>query len=75
MNGDGSGSALFADEVPLGTLPAMAQGKSGTWGNLPPKLAQGLAEARREEISGDYRDMVQLYFKVVAEQAARDSKP
>ena len=43
--------------------------KPGEWGKLPPKLARDLMEAQREGVSGEYRAMVETYFRVIAEKA------
>src|SRR6185295_17541090 len=41
----------------------------GQGGKLPPKLAKDLMEAQREGLGGEYRHMVETYFRVIAEKA------
>jgi hypothetical protein len=43
--------------------------KPGDWGKLPKKLAQDLTEAQRENVGGEYGQMIQHYFRAVAEKA------
>lgn len=52
-----------------GMLPGEVARDGGDWGRLPPKVAQGLAEGQREGVAGEFRQQVELYFKVVAEKA------
>ena len=41
------------------------------WGKLPPKLAKDLMESRRENVSGDYRNRVEAYFRAMASKARK----
>ncbi len=52
-----------------GVLPEVRALRTGDWGKLPPKVAEGLMEARRENMPGEYRSMVETYFRVIAEKA------
>jgi hypothetical protein len=45
--------------------------KDGEWGRLPAQMAKDLMEGRREGVDGEYRNMVETYFKVIAEQAGQ----
>ena len=68
----GKGAAVQAGQMPEGQLPN-ALLKPGEWGKLPPRLAKDLMESQREGVSGEYRHMVETYFRVIAERA-RDKK-
>ncbi len=73
--GDGkSGAKINAGEMAQGQVPELRKARAGEWGKLPPKLAQGLTEGQREGMAGEYRAMVDTYFKVIAERA-KDKKP
>jgi hypothetical protein len=59
-----------------GVLPALPNaGAGGTWGKLPPKMAQELSEGTREGVSGEYRSMVDTYFRVIADRARATPAP
>ena len=73
--GDGkSGAKIEGGEMVQGAVPELRRVRAGEWGKLPPKLAQGLTEGQREGMAGEYRAMVDTYFKVIAERA-KDKKP
>ena len=59
------GGANFAPLPELGTV------RDADWAKLPPKLAQDLREAQQNGVSGDYRVLVDAYFKAVAEKARK----
>ena len=59
------GSGEFA------ALPELGEMKNSDWAKLPPKLAQDLREAQQNGVSGDYRVMVDAYFKALAERARK----
>lgn len=68
--GDGMQGAFKAAKAgDNSNLPDVEAMWTGEWGKLPPKMAEGLLEARRENLSGEYRTMVETYFKVLAERA------
>ena len=68
--GDGmKGSFAKAKAGDHKALPGLAQMRAGDWGKLPPKVAEGLMEARRDPLAGEYRTMVETYFRVIAEKA------
>jgi hypothetical protein len=67
--GAGKGASVEAGRQAEGQLPPGALLKPGEWGKLPPRLARDLMEAQRESVSGEYRTMVETYFKVIAERA------
>ena len=55
------------------SLPAVNP-TGGNWGKLPPKLARDLMNAQREGVSGQYREMVEMYFRTLADKA-REKQP
>jgi hypothetical protein len=67
--GQGKGAAVEAGPMAEGNLPPNALLKPGDWGKLPPRLARDLMEAQREAVGGEYRHMVETYFRVIAEKA------
>ena len=70
----GGGAALVGGDLAAGKLPDAAARLNGVWGKLPPKLARDLLEARREGAGGEYREMVEVYFRAVADKA-REKQP
>ncbi len=70
----GGGAALVGGNLEAGKLPDAATRLNGVWGKLPPKLARDLLEARREGAGGEYREMVEVYFRAVADKA-REKQP
>ncbi len=52
-------------------LPELGEVRDGNWAKLPPKLAQDLREGQQNGVSGDYRVLVDAYFKAVAEKARK----
>lgn len=52
-------------------LPELGEVRDGNWAKLPPKLAQDLREGQQNGVSGDYRVLVEAYFKAVAEKARK----
>jgi hypothetical protein len=69
MPGQGKGASVQAGPMAEGNLPANVLLKPGDWGKLPPRLAHDLMEAQRESVGGEYRHMVETYFRVIAEKA------
>ncbi len=67
--GAGKGAQVESGPLGQGELPEGLMLRPGEWGKLPPRLARDLLEARREGVSGEYRQMVETYFRVVAERA------
>jgi len=41
----------------------------GNWGKLPAKLARDLLDSQREGVGGEYREMVEMYFRAIADKA------
>lgn len=70
----GGGAATVDGGREAGKLPDTLTRLNGVWGKLPPKLARDLLEARREGVGGDYREMVEVYFRAVADKA-REKQP
>jgi hypothetical protein len=52
-------------------LPSLGELRDADWAKLPPKLAQDLREAQLNSVAGDYRPVVEAYFKVLAERARK----
>ena len=52
-------------------LPELGELRDANWAKLPPKLAQDLREAQANGVSGDYRAVVEAYFKALAEKARK----
>lgn len=69
MPGQGKGASVQAGPMAEGNLPAGALLKPGDWGKLPPRLAKDLMEAQRESLGGEYKHMVETYFRVIGEKA------
>ena len=65
----GTGAAFRAAGIDVGNLPAYLRRLRGEWGKLPPKLARDLMESQHEGVAGEYREMVELYFRAVADKA------
>lgn len=69
MPGQGKGASVQSGPLAEGQLPQNVILKPGDWGKLPPRLARDLMEAQRENVGGEYRHMVETYFRVIAEKA------
>jgi len=69
MPGQGKGASVQSGPLAEGQLPTNVLLKPGDWGKLPKKLAQDLTEAQRENVGGEYGQMIQHYFRAVAEKA------
>ena len=54
-----------------GVPPAVVGMKVGDWGKLPKKLAEQLSKGRNEEMPGDYREAIEVYYRVVAERSKK----
>jgi hypothetical protein len=52
-------------------IPELDKEEFKEWGKLPPKLAKDLMESRRENVSGDYRNRVEAYFRAMASKARK----
>lgn len=79
-NGDGSGTgaagrvggpARAGGGSNFSPLPELGTVRDADWAKLPPKLAQDLREAQQNGVAGDYRVLVDAYFKAVAERARK----
>ena len=53
-----------------GTLGAAPEA-GGRWGDLPPRTVEGLRTGEREAAPPQYRDVVDAYYRAVAERARR----
>jgi len=45
--------------------------RDADWAKLPPKLAQELRDAQQNGVAGDYRSVVEAYFKALADKARK----
>ncbi|MBI3881555.1 MAG: hypothetical protein HY301_16025 [Verrucomicrobia bacterium] len=72
--GTGADSFYTTKADAAGALPNLPAGAAGQWGKLPPQMASQLLEGSRESVSGEYRAMVETYFRVIADKA-RAAKP
>jgi hypothetical protein len=70
----GGGAATVDGQREAGKLPTDLARLGGVWGKLPPKLARDLLEGRREGSGGEYREMVEVYFRAIADKA-REKQP
>jgi hypothetical protein len=75
-SGASEGGAEIAAAPPGAAAPAEPppMPKDGDWGKLPTRIARELMEAQRENVSAEYRAMVEAYFRAIAEKA-REKKP
>ncbi len=64
-----SGAKVEAGAIGESRFPPGGLLRPGEWGKLPPRLARDLMEAQRESVAGEYRNMVETYFRVIAERA------
>lgn len=71
---EGKGAAFSAEGMEFGALPQATGITRHEWGKLPPKLAKDLMEARRSGVADEYKDMVDFYFRAVAEKS-REKRP
>ena len=69
----GSGSDIAANGRGEGALP-IVKPTAGNWGKLPPKLARDLLDSQREGVGGEYREMVDMYYRAIADKA-REKQP
>jgi hypothetical protein len=63
------GAKLDLAGPPTGPVPEAAVMKKGEWGMLPKKLAEQLTRGRTDDISDEYRDAVETYYRVIAEKS------
>ncbi|MBI1370366.1 MAG: hypothetical protein GC162_17155 [Planctomycetes bacterium] len=66
------GATTNAGDIPYQDLAAVKAMTDADWGKLPPQLAKDLMEGRREAVGGEYRNMVETYFRVIAERARQN---
>ena len=71
QEGNGAGAPMVAQDEELmnGELPDMPYLDDDAWARLPPKVAEALASPK-EDLDGEYRAMVETYFKVIAKKAS-----
>ena len=69
ISGEGMGGGGVSNE-PIGDADAIPI----DWGRLPPRVARDLRDSLREGTASEYRDQVNAYFRLVAEQAAASAR-
>lgn len=52
-------------------VPVLAVEQGGDWGHLPSRMAKDLTEASRQELSPEYREAIESYYKAIAEKAKK----
>lgn len=72
--GSGGSAGPAGSRRPHGPLAAVGR-DTGVWGKLPPQTARDLSEGSRQELDGDYRRMVESYFRAIAERSKETRKP
>ena len=73
--GTSAGGGLGSRDPGNETTPLPdANPTGGKWGKLPPKLARDLINSQHEGVSGQYREMVEMYFRAIADKA-REKQP
>jgi len=65
------GAARAGGGGDFAALPELGGLRDANWAKLPPKLAQELRDAQANGVSGDYRVLVDAYFKALAEKARK----
>jgi hypothetical protein len=64
-------SYMEEQDLTFQEIPELDKEEFEEWGKLPPKLAKDLMESRRENVSGDYRNRVEAYFRAMASKARK----
>jgi hypothetical protein len=44
----------------------------GDWGRLPPEVVKDLLQGQRDAAPAEYRDLVEAYYRAIAERARRE---
>ncbi len=65
------GAKAQAGNLKHGVLPDVKLTQAGDWGRLPKKVAEQLSQGQREGVSGEYRNQVETYYRVIAERAKK----
>ncbi len=73
--GSGEGASLGGENLPVNNLPPLPGITPEDWAKLPRKVAEGLIEAQRENVSAEYRAQIEAYFRIIAERAKNNKKP
>ena len=45
--------------------------KNSDWGRLPKKVAEELTQGQRENVSAEYRNQIETYYRVIAERSKK----
>ena len=65
------GAKLDVGASTPGAIAELAALKRGDWGKLPKKLAEQLSKGQGEEIPNEYREAVEIYYRVIAERSKK----
>jgi hypothetical protein len=68
------GGSKLADPDAAGKLPDLVNTKKSDWGKLPPKMAEALTKAQHEPVSDEYRESIDMYYRVIAERAKKSQE-
>lgn len=71
MSSGEGGASIVAGPMNYDQLPEAIIKKEFDWGKLPEKMARDIMAARKENISPQYRRMVEIYFRAIAEKAGK----
>ena len=71
LAGSGGGASIVGDQRGYGLNNGT--NAAGAWGKLPPRVAKGMMDAKREGVASEYREQVEAYFKAVADKARADA--
>ena len=67
-----TGAAITAGPLAYQKLDKANRKADLDWGKLPTQMAKDLMEGSQEDISGEYRQQVQTYFRAIAELARQN---
>ncbi len=68
-DGTGADALTQARSDFSGRLPELQRLANGEWGRLRALVADDVLEGRQESVAAEYRNMVETYFRVLAEKA------
>jgi hypothetical protein len=69
-----TGAAITAGPLAYQQLEDINRQADLDWGKLPKQMAKDLMEGSQEDISGEYRQQVQTYFRAIAELARQNKE-
>ena len=65
------GARANGDPMAHGAMPNLKPAQAGDWGKLPKKVAEQLSQGQRENVSPEYRNQIETYYRVIAERAKK----